>query len=129
VIVLDASAVVEFLANSAADERLVEWIRSSPPLQAPHLLDIEVTNALRRQCALGSMTAERAELALNHFQLLPITRHSHLPHLDRIWELRHNFTAYDAVYLALAEALGTVLLTRDAALAHARLRRGRVEVI
>jgi predicted nucleic acid-binding protein len=49
--------------------------------------------------------------------------------MERIWELRHNFTAYDAVYLALAEALGTVLLTRDAALAHARLRRGRVEVI
>ena len=57
-IVLDASAVVEFLANSAADERLLAWIKSSPPLQAPHLLDIEVVNALRRHCALGSMTAE-----------------------------------------------------------------------
>jgi len=129
VIVLDASAVVEFLANSAADERLLAWIKSSPPLQAPHLLDVEVTNALRRHCALGSMTAQRAELALSRFLLLPITRHSHLPHIERIWELRHNFTAYDAVYLALTEALGTVLLTRDAALAHARLRRGRVEVI
>jgi predicted nucleic acid-binding protein len=129
VIVLDASAVVEFLANSAVDGRLADWIRSSPPLHAPHLLDVEVTNALRRHCALGSMTAQRAELALNRFLQLPITRHSHLPHLDRIWELRHNFTAYDAVYLALAEALGTVLLTQDAALAQARLRRGRVEVI
>ena len=128
-IVLDASAVVELLANSAADERLVGWIRSSPPLQAPYLLDIEVISALRRHCALGSMNGERAQLAMSRFRMLPITRHAHFPYLERIWELRHNTTAYDAVYLALTEALGTVLLTRDAALARVRLRRGRVEVV
>ena len=128
-IVLDASTVVELLANSPAHERIAAWIGKSAPLQAPHLLDIEVISALRRHCALGSMTDQRAQLALNQFRLLPITRHSHLPHMERIWELRHNFTAYDAMYLALAEALDTVLLTQDAALASARLRRGRVELL
>jgi predicted nucleic acid-binding protein len=56
-------------------------------------------------------------------------RHPHYPYLDRICDLRHNFSAYDAYYIALAEALGATLLTRDKALVSARLRRGNVEVI
>jgi predicted nucleic acid-binding protein len=129
VIVIDASALLELLANTSLSSRLATRIRKSEPLHAPHLLDLEVASALRRHCALGRLTPERAGEALSHHQSLRIERHSHLPYLDRVWELRHNFTAYDAVYLALAEALGTTLLTRDAALAAAHLRRGRVEVM
>jgi predicted nucleic acid-binding protein len=129
VIAVDASVMVELLANTTANTRLAIRMRRSEPLHAPHLLDLEVANVLRRYGAAGVLTPERARDALADYRDLRIERHSHLPYLERIWELRHNFTAYDAVYLALADALGTVLLTRDAALARAPLRWGRVEVV
>ena len=128
-IVLDASAAVELVWHSPAGARIAVRINEERSVHAPHLLDLEVTSALRRQCALGSLTPERANEALFDYAELRIERHSHLAHLGRIWELRHRFTAYDAVYLALAEALDAVLLTRDAALRSAPLHRGRVEVV
>jgi len=98
-------------------------------LHAPHVLDLEVASAFRRQVAVGALDAERVAQALTLHRELRIIRHPHYPYLDRIWNLRQNFSAYDACYIALTEALGATLLTRDKALASARLQRGNVEVI
>lgn len=128
-IVLDASAAVELLGDTQAGKKILARLFSERVLHAPHLLDLEVASAFRRQSALGALDAERIARALALHQKLRIMRHPHYPYLDRIWDLRDNFTPYDACYLALAEALGATLLTRDKALASARLRRGNVEVI
>ena len=128
-IVLDASATVELLGDTQAGKKIALRISTERILHAPHLLDLEVASAFRRQVALGAVDTERAARALALHRNLRIMRHPHYPYLDRIWDLRHNFSAYDACYIALAEALGATLLTRDKALASARLHRGNVEVI
>ncbi len=113
-IVLDASAVVELLTNG----RLADPIRQSLAGRAdlyivPHLLDIEVTSALRRLVAGQRVDAHRMEKALTGLAMLPAQRCAHIPLLERIWELRHNFTCSDAVYIALAEATDSTLYTCD----------------
>jgi len=128
--VVDASVLVEVLLNRPSGERLAH--RLSDPdetLHAPHLVDLEVTQTLRRYEAAGEMSPERARQALLAFLQMPLERHSHWPFLDRIWELRRNATAYDAAYLALAEALGAPLLTCDRALASAPGHRAFVELV
>jgi len=127
VTVLDASAALELLSNSAGGREIERRLESR--IHAPHILDLEIANALRRQCNLRVCTPGRAAQALQDLRSLLVVRHSHHPHLDRIWELRGHFTAYDACYLALTEALGATLLTCDQALASARLERGQVAVI
>jgi len=129
VIVLDASAVVDVLMHSGMRVVLNQRLHGTRLVHAPHVLDLEITTALRRHCALGSLRQARARQALEDFRNMRVMRHRHTPYLARIWELRDNFTAYDACYLALAEGLGATLLTRDKALASARLKRGNVEVI
>jgi predicted nucleic acid-binding protein len=129
VIVLDASAVVEVLMHSSMRAVLSQRLHRTRLVHAPHVLDLEVASALRRQCTLGSLTQARAHQALEDFRKMRVLRHRHTPYLARIWEFRNNFTAYDACYLALAEALDATLLTRDRTLASARLQRGNVEVI
>ena len=104
-------------------------LNHSALVHAPQLLDVEIASSLRRGTALKEFSAARARQALNDLRILRIQRHPHLPYIERIWELRHNFTAYDACYLALTEALDATLLTRDRELAAARLRRGNVELI
>lgn len=128
-IVLDASAAVELLGNTDAGRRVRDALAAEEVVHAPHLLDLEVANVLRRQCALQSLSPQAAADALLLIQRLPIVRHGHGLLLGRIWDLRHNFTAYDACYLALAEALGATLLTRDESLLAAPLRRGSVELL
>ena len=128
-IVLDASAVIEVLMKSAIGIVLSGRLHTTRLVHAPHLVDIEVTNALRRQCSLGNLAQVRAWQAVDDFRKMRILRHRHTTHLARIWELRDNFTSYDACYLALAEALGATLITRDKALRSARLLRGSIEVI
>ncbi len=86
-------------------------------LHAPHLIDLEVAQVLGRYCASGELDAERGEQALTDLADLPLTRYPHDLFLPRIWELRRHVTAYDAAYLALAEALPAPLLTLDARLA------------
>ena len=77
----------------------------------------------------AALAPVRAHQAIEDFRTMRILRHRHTPYIARIWELRDNFTSYDACYLALAEALNATLLTRDKALASATLRHGNVEVI
>ena len=119
-IVVDASAMIEVLlvtpAALAVEERI---FRSGETLHAPHLIDLEIAQVLRRYCASGDLTHERAQAALEDFTILGVFRHPHDVLLPRIWELRHNVTAYDAAYVALAEALSAPLLTRDRRLAAA----------
>ena len=86
-------------------------------LHAPHLIDLEIAQVLRRYVRTAIISAERGADALSDFLDLPLTRYPHFVLLTRIWQMRHNLTAYDAAYLALAEALDAPLLTRDRALA------------
>lgn len=116
-IVLDASAVVDLLLRN--DPGPIERIAfaAEASWHAPQLLDIEVASALRRYSRQGEVAAERADLAIADLAELPIHRYEHEAMLPRIWELRHTHTAYDAVYVALAETLEARLVTRDARLA------------
>jgi predicted nucleic acid-binding protein len=98
-------------------------------LHAPHLLDVEVAHVLRRYAFAGDMSAERGREALEDFADISLRRHAHDVLLPRVWELRENLTAYDAVYVALAEALDAPLVTRDRRLAGADGHRARVETI
>jgi predicted nucleic acid-binding protein len=113
-IVLDASVVVELLTNGAlADSLRHELARNSDSFIVPHLLDVEVASALRKLVAGRRIDSHRCEDVLAGLRALPAERYSHIPLLGRIWELRHNFTAYEAAYIALAEATNSVLYTSD----------------
>ena len=93
------------------------FLRAGEVLQAPHLIDLEVLQVLRRYNFTGEMSDERAAEAISDFIALPIERHSHELLLPRVWDLRSNFTAYAAAYVALAELLGARLITTDRRLA------------
>jgi predicted nucleic acid-binding protein len=129
VIVVDASAMLEVLLRTPAalpiEERLFE---GGETLHAPHLIDLEVVQVLRRYAAGDEISAERAREALDDLAAFRLRRWAHEPLTLRIWDLRQNLTAYDAAYVALAEALGACLLTRDRRLASAPGIRARVEV-
>jgi predicted nucleic acid-binding protein len=129
-IVLDASAVLELLLRSKRSAAVVRHIASEEEtLHAPHLLDLEVAQVLRRFCTTEALDPQRAWTALRDLRDLDIERYAHEPMLERIWELRANVTAYDAAYLALAEALGARLLTCDARLARATGHRAHIELV
>ena len=98
-------------------------------LHAPHLLDVEVAQVLRRFALRGVMGAVRGREALRLLAMFPLTRHEHSSWLPRIWALRANLTAYDATYIALAEVLEATLLTRDRRLGAVRGHHATIEVI
>lgn len=128
-IVVDASAILELLLNTSQAARIAERLfATGETLHAPHLLDLEVAQVLRRYAIAGALSEQRGDQALEDFTDLPLERYPHNLFLDRVWALRHTLTAYDAVYVALAEALAAPLVTRDAALARAR-HRAKVEVL
>jgi len=130
VIVVDASAAVELVLNSRIGR--VVATRIAPvhnSLHAPHLIDLEVAQVLRRFVTAAMISPNRGELALEAFRELDVERHAHEPFLARIWKLRSNLTAYDASYVALAEVLGATLLTCDRKLAVAPGHSARVELI
>jgi predicted nucleic acid-binding protein len=97
-------------------------------LHAPHLLDLEVTQVLRRLALQGVVSTHRADEAVSDLLDLRITRYPHLVLLPRIWQLRHNFSAYDAAYIVLAEKLSGTLVTRDGRLASATGHAAAVEL-
>ncbi len=129
-IVLDASAVVALLLSTEVGRRVADAI-SSPTvsLHAPQLLDIEVAQALRRYVRQGAITAGRGFTGVETLGQLGIIRYGHSELLSRIWALRENLTAYDATYVALAEALDAPLLTLDTHLASAPGHEARVRLV
>ena len=119
-IVLDASVIVELLTNGVlADSIRNELATRDDYSIVPHLVDVEVTSALRRLAAGQHIDSYRSQQFLAALAALPVERYSHTPLVGRIWQLRHNFTAYDATYIALAEATDSILYTCDA-----NLKRG-----
>ena len=123
-IVLDASAVVELLTAGPLAEPLArDQAGRNDSLLVPHLLDVEAVSALKRLLAARHLDSHRSAQFLAGLAALPAERCAHTPLLGRIWELRHNFTAYDAVYIALAEATDSVLYTCDAKLCHGHRAR------
>ena len=110
---------MELLTNGTlADSLRRDLAASSDSFIVPHLLDVEVASALRKLVG-GRIDSHRSEELLAGLATLPAERYSHIPLLGRMWELRHNFTAYDAAYIALAEATDSVLYTSDR-----KLRKG-----
>jgi predicted nucleic acid-binding protein len=128
--VVDASALIEvLLGTSIGKEIAYRLLGGGETLHAPHLLDLEVTHALRRYCMVGQIPLHRAAEALAYLRDFPIERYAHEDLLSRIWELRHNFTVYDASYIALAEVLNATLLTRDTAFTAPSKHRARIELV
>lgn len=129
-IVLDASAVIDLLLGSEASVRISARLADpNETLHAPHLLDLEVAQVLRRYEAAGLVSGARARQSLDDLASLGVTRYAHEDLLPRIWQLRGNLTAYDAAYIALAEALDAPLVTRDRKLAGTPGHRARVELV
>ena len=127
--VLDASGAVELLLNTARGARLGERLATGAEVvRVPHLIDIEIAQVLRRY-ALGAFGEQRAVQALHHWRQLDVERYPHEPFLGRVWALRSNVSAYDALYVALAEALGESLVTGDRKLAAVPGMNVRVELV
>jgi predicted nucleic acid-binding protein len=128
-IILDASAAVDWLLQTSAGQRIEKRVYSrSETLHVPHLFDLEIAQVLRRIALQGVVSIHRIEEAIQDLLDLRINRYPHNILLPRIWQLRHNLSAYDAAYVVLAEKLGGVLLTRDARLASVSGHAASVEL-
>jgi predicted nucleic acid-binding protein len=129
-IVADASALFDVLRRrptaTAIEARL---LGSGLTLHVPHLIDAEIAQVVRWHTMTGDLPPQRASEMLTDLVRLPLQRYPHDWLLPRVWDLRHNLTAYDAIYIALAEALGAPLVTRDARLAGAPGHGAAVEVM
>ncbi len=128
-IVLDASAAIDWLLQTPAGERIEQRIYAqSDTLHTVHLLDVEFAQVLRRLVRERTVMPRRAEEAIEDLGALRITRYAPVLLLDRVWRLRQNLSAYDAAYVALAEELEAPLITRDQRLAAAPGHRATIEI-
>ena len=129
-IVADASALIDLLLESEVRTRLEQRLLSGEEsLHTPHVVDLEVAHTLRRLVLTGVLSSERAEVALADMADLQLNRYPHVELVPRVWELRDTLTAYDAAYVALAEALEATLVTRDARLARSSGHQARIELL
>jgi predicted nucleic acid-binding protein len=130
VIVVDASALLELLLQTSRGARVeARLFRDEDELHAPHLLDVEVVQGLRRLVRTGEVASGRADEAIADLVDLDLHRHAHVDLLARAWKLRDNVSAYDAMYVALAEAIEATIITCDGPLAKAPGHHARIEVI
>jgi len=127
VLVVDASVVVDFLLDP--DRLRARFRAGGDDLHAPAHLDVEVLSVLRRLAQRGTVTEGRARGAVDDLVDLPVSRYDVTPLLRRSWELREQVSAYDAPYVALAEALDATLVTRDQRLARTSGHTARVEAV
>jgi len=129
-IVIDASAVCDLLIRAPAEQRLVELVLTDgASVHAPDLMSIEVLHVIRRLTLSGTITTTRADEMRYDLADVPIHVYPARPLLDRAWDLRNGVTVYDALYLALAEALEATLVTADHALARAAAVAGTTVAI
>lgn len=117
-IVLDASAAIEWLEERPRAAQVEAVVLAADGIHVPHLWFIEVAQVLRRHVLHDDLTEARAAAALDLAAMIPTHRHAHEPLAARVWALRDNLSAYDAVYVALAEVLGATLITTDERLAN-----------
>jgi predicted nucleic acid-binding protein len=128
-IVLDASAVVDWLLQTPSGQRIEQRIYArNDSLHTVHLLDVEFTQVMRRLVREGTLARKRAEEAMEDLIAVRVTRYAPVVLLHRIWQLRQNLSAYDAAYVALAEELNAPLITRDQKLAKAPGHTATIEV-
>ena len=118
-IVVDASAVVAALVDVGQDGDWAQAELRGEDLVAPHLVTVEAADILRRAVLTGGISADVATLAHDDLLALRVDLYPYEPVASRVWELRHNLTAYDGWYVALAEAVGAPLITLDARIARA----------
>jgi predicted nucleic acid-binding protein len=129
-IVLDASAAIELVLGTDRSDRIAaRALGPAERLHAPHLIDVELAQVLRRLTLARDVTPDRAAQAMADFRSLVIERHAHDVLMPRIWELRSAMSAYDAAYVALAEALGAPLLTCDEKLSRSHGHSAVVELV
>lgn len=129
-IVVDASAIVELLLRTELGARVEDRLfGGEEALHSPHLLDVEVLQVLRKLEHRRILDAARAREAVDDLAILDLHRHSHLELMSRVWQLRDNLTAYDAVYVALTEALDATLVTCDGPLSRSVGHDARIEWI
>lgn len=128
-IVIDASALVELLLGTERGRAVGDRLLGGLPRHAPHLLDAEIAQTVRRLVRQKVVTQDRGKQCIEDLLAFPIRRHGHLALLERIYELRDRLSAYDAAYLALAEALNATLITFDGALARTPGRMAAVELM
>lgn len=128
-IVLDASAAIEWLLQSDKGMQVDSLMAANgDDLHAPHLFDLEIAQVLRRLVMAGKVSAAHGGEAIEVVGHLSCERYPHELLLSRVWQLRENFTAYDAAYIALAETLGATLVTCDAKLV-SPAHRARVQLV
>jgi predicted nucleic acid-binding protein len=128
VIVVDTSALIDAVLARPPKPGLLARLSDEDDLHAPHLIDVEILHALRRLALTGAAPEARIEDARTDIDDITLTRYPLGPLGDRVWELRHHLTAYDAVFVALAEALETPLITCDRRLGRAGGHHALVEV-
>jgi predicted nucleic acid-binding protein len=121
--------LADYLLDTRLGRLVADRLLADPNLHLPHLASIETTSVIRGWVRGGRLDESAAIVALDNLADLPAERHNHEPFLHRVWELRHNLTAYDAVYIALAEALDAPLITCDVRLARAPLTTVTIEVM
>lgn len=128
-IVVDASCLLELLLNRPGAKKVLQVLADHDEFCAPGLIDVEVCHVLRRYALLKQISAQRGKEAVEDLADFPLERYPHTLLVKRVWQLRNNLTAYDAAYVALAEALDVALVTCDQKLGTVKGHRATVQIV